>query len=790
MSIDIEKPTQPPAGPPPEDARRIIAAERRKGLPGWVKRLIACLAAGVVLAMMVGKQQGSKNDFGVAFHKAVLNPRIVVFLAIGVLLFFAVTYWPKVKPFIGRPGVWPLASGTLAVVASYTLLNWLDGIADGKFGPLGDLVSETPAVSAVTSAYFGWLAWALVVVALVAIGVTIVTGFRPAAWAGVVLAVIGAVLSYVCHSDVVDVSGNDDHSLGFGVAIIGYLIMVMAGVIVAQTKEQHAQSKRFVNAVLGWRPGAALVVLGLVVGFIALVRAVWFSPSNLNSRFGDLSDVFDGQGVKQYTDAYFGWAAYVLFVVLVVVAAAACFLRRSVLGWVAAVLGLIGTVYTLFVMHDYSDVASKVRTGGSKLGFDGATGPWQNLGTGGWMACGGFFLVGAAGLVVATRRRTGDEVVVDEKGRERVIESSDKGGFLTAQGATKTMLLIAVAAALFYPPTATAQWQSVLVTQIGVYVLLAIGLNVVVGWAGLLDLGFIAFYAIGSYTTAYFTGSLPVDPPSWLQFSPLVAIPFAIVICLIAGVLLGAPTLRLRGDYLAIVTLGFGEIIYTAANQADGITGGPQGTNTDPELGTHPIPPPVLDLGFHRFEWGVSSGSAILQYWYLLLVLIVIVVLAFRRLEHSRIGRAWAATREDEVAAEASGVNTFRIKLLAFAVGASTSGIAGVFYGSQIGYISPESFTFIYSTLIVAYVVFGGAGSLPGAIAGAATLTWLPVFLEDQVPESDKQMWVGAVLLATMIFRPQGLIPAKRRAAELEAHESSPDTAGAVPAAGAVGSTP
>jgi ABC-type branched-subunit amino acid transport system permease subunit len=309
----------------------------------------------------------------------------------------------------------------------------------------------------------------------------------------------------------------------------------------------------------------------------------------------------------------------------------------------------------------------------------------------------------------------------------------------------------------------TEFWQKVLVTEVGVYVLLAVGLNVVVGWAGLLDLGYIAFYAIGSYTTAYLVGSLPVKPPHWLHWfhSPLSAIPFAILACLFAGFLLGAPTLRLRGDYLAIVTLGFGEIVTVVATNDPGhLTGGPQGPT---------VPHPVLKVGGLNITWGQDN----LPYWYLLLVMLVIVVVLFYRLENSRLGRAWAAIREDEVAAQASGVNTTRAKLLAFAIGASTSGLAGVFFATQVGYFDPTLYTLQDSILIVAYVVFGGMGSLPGAMAGAAALTWLPQFLKDQVPQNDRQMWIGAAVLAMMIFRPAGLLPAKRRKAELEGFETS-----------------
>jgi ABC-type branched-subunit amino acid transport system permease subunit len=354
--------------------------------------------------------------------------------------------------------------------------------------------------------------------------------------------------------------------------------------------------------------------------------------------------------------------------------------------------------------------------------------------------------------------------------RDRGPASSDRIGRRTATGrswqdtsrSTRNLLVLGLGLALFYPPTATDFWQKVIVSEIGVYVLLAIGLNVVVGWAGLLDLGFIAFYAIGSYVTAYLVGSLPHKPPSWLHMSPLWAIPFAVVVCLLAGLALGAPTLRLRGDYLAIVTLGFGEIIRIAAiNNPGNITNSTRGPQPA-------VPHPVVHIGPLKWVWGLNN----LQYWYLLLFLIIVVVLAFYRLENSRLGRAWAAIREDEVAAQASGINTTKVKLLAFAIGASTSGLAGVFFASQVGYFNPDNFVLNNSILVVAYVVFGGMGSLPGAMAGAAVLTWLPEFLKDQVPGADRPMWIGAAVLLMMIFRPSGLIPAKRRAAELSGLDS------------------
>ncbi|RLV50086.1 branched-chain amino acid ABC transporter permease [Nocardioides mangrovicus] len=391
-------------------------------------------------------------------------------------------------------------------------------------------------------------------------------------------------------------------------------------------------------------------------------------------------------------------------------------------------------------MHDFSGLAAQSK-------FDGATGAWDNLGTGGWMLCGALTVLAGAGYLVARHEQVEVPDAAPGVSSDAALAAGSKLG--------PALLVVIIASALFFPPTATQFWQTVLVTEIGIYVLLAIGLNVVVGWAGLLDLGFIAFYAIGSYTTAYLTGRLPVKPPSFLELTPLAAIPFAIVICLVAGVLLGAPTLRLRGDYLAIVTLGFGEIIRVVANNSTPVTNGSRGAFN--------IPPPEIHIGPLDIKW----GDNVLGYWYLLLVFVVIVVLLFNRLEHSRLGRAWAAIREDEVAAQATGINTVRVKLLAFAIGASTSGVAGVYFASQIGSFTPENFILNNSILVVAYVVFGGMGSLPGAMAGAAVLTWLPEFLRDQVPAEDRQMWIGAVILLMMIFRPAGLIPARRRRAEL-----------------------
>ncbi len=575
-----------------------------------------------------------------------------------------------------------------------------------------------------------------------------------------VLSVFAAVIGYTSHSDVVSIAKGIDHSFGAGVAAIGFLTMGAAAMSMALSKVQTADSKAFIARVIGWRPGLPLAVIGIILGLLALASATWFSPGVKNATLVDTANTFKGKGLAPVASAYLSWLGWVLLLVVAVLAVLACYRRMAVPGWIAGVIGVVSVVLTLSTMYLFTSL-------GGKLGIDGATGPWQNLGSAGWMMCGGFLLLAGAGFIAATNT---PKVVVPSVGGVRaapVEKSSDAlgGGFFQAPGGTATIAFVAIAFALFYPPTATLAWQSVLVTQIGIYVLLAKGLNVVVGWAGLLDLGFIAFYAIGSYVTAYLVGSLPVKPPSWLHLSPLLAIPFAIGACLIAGVALGTPTLRLRGDYLAIVTLGFGEIIRIAAVNADGITNSTRGPSPV-------VPHPVINLGFFKIQF----GDGVLQYWYLLLFLIVIVYVLFSRLERSRVGRSWAAIREDEIAAQATGVNTTKVKLLAFAIGASTSGLAGVFFASQVGFFDPTNFVLNNSILVVAYVVFGGMGSLPGAMAGAAVLTWLPEFLKDQVPAEDRQLWIGLVILLMMIFRPAGLIPARRRKAELKGLSGEPDS--------------
>ena len=308
------------------------------------------------------------------------------------------------------------------------------------------------------------------------------------------------------------------------------------------------------------------------------------------------------------------------------------------------------------------------------------------------------------------------------------------------------LYLVLLGFAIWYPRTISSAGQNSLVNDVAIYALLGLGLNVVVGFAGLLDLGYIAFYAIGAYTTAYFTSRTAIPWHAPFIWNPFFIFPIALIAASLAGVLLGGPTLRLRGDYLAIVTLGFGEIVQLLAKNAQGITNGPRGA--------FGVPPLSINLLGIKYKWGLDS----LPYYYLILGIIVLVMIAFNALNNSRTGRAFAAIREDEVAAEAMGVPTLRYKLIAFAIGASVSGFAGVIFATE-QFFDPSSFSFQASILVLTVVIFGGMGSIFGVVLGAVVLQGLLYNLRDTVPPNDRYIYFGAVIMIMMVFRPQGLLP-------------------------------
>jgi branched-chain amino acid transport system permease protein len=272
---------------------------------------------------------------------------------------------------------------------------------------------------------------------------------------------------------------------------------------------------------------------------------------------------------------------------------------------------------------------------------------------------------------------------------------------------------------------------------VGVYTILGLGLSIVIGQAGLLDLGYIAFYAIGAYWTALLSTHFGVS--FWIL------LPTSAAVAALFGVVLGYPTLRLRGDYLAIVTLGFGEIIRITLNNWRELTNGP--------MGIMAIPHPTIRVpGLGVLEFGLRVQA----YYFFVLLLAVMSVFVVRRLVHSRIGLAWKAIREDELAAGAMGVDVRRAKLLAFGLGAAFAGLAGSFFAGRAGFVSPESFTFAESVLVVCIVVIGGAGSLAGVILGAVVFIALPELLREAARY--RMLAFGAAMVTLALVRPQGLL--------------------------------
>ncbi len=265
----------------------------------------------------------------------------------------------------------------------------------------------------------------------------------------------------------------------------------------------------------------------------------------------------------------------------------------------------------------------------------------------------------------------------------------------------------------------------------GIYVLLAQGLNVIVGFAGLLNLGYAAFYAIGAYTYALLNTRLGLG--FWES------LPLAAGSATLAGLLLAVPALRLRGDYLAIVTLGFGEIVRLVLNNWDSLTHGPNGITG--------IAPPSL--------WGLSLGKLNL-YYYLVFFTVILSVVVITRTKYSRIGRAWIAIKENEIAASSMGINTTKYKVYAFAFGSFWAGIAGILFAAKMRFVSPESFTFMESVIILSMVILGGLGSVRGAVLGAFSLVILPEVLREV--QLYRMLILGAGLVLLMIFRPQGLL--------------------------------
>ena len=347
------------------------------------------------------------------------------------------------------------------------------------------------------------------------------------------------------------------------------------------------------------------------------------------------------------------------------------------------------------------------------------------------------------------------------------------------------LVLLAYALPLLEPPflsTPDSDFGGVLFL-VTMYMLIALGLNIVVGYAGLLDLGYVGFYAIGAYTVAVFTsghGSWPF----------LLTVPLAVLFTTISGVLLGAPTLRVRGDYLAIVTLGFGEIIRLIAVNVDWLGGnrGIPNIQRPPSLDLFEIPHLNWDSGAPLLDFNDTTKFVVfgvldqIPYYWFGLTVVLVVLWADHLVKDSRVGRAWEATREDEDAAELMGVPTFRFKLLAFSMGAFIGGLAGSIYASRQSFINPQSFMLLFSILFLAAVVVGGQGNRWGVLVGAFLVAYLPERFREF---SDWRVLVfGLALMLLSIFRPEGLLPprrtvrAKQAEHEIEALEEGVDEEG------------
>ena len=347
---------------------------------------------------------------------------------------------------------------------------------------------------------------------------------------------------------------------------------------------------------------------------------------------------------------------------------------------------------------------------------------------------------------------------------------------LSRNPAARWAAVALIAVALIALPFALSQVGTawVRITNLAIlFTLLALGLNIVVGFAGLLDLGYVAFYAVGAYAYALLASPhFGVHLPFW------VILPIGAATAALFGLLLGAPTLKLRGDYLAIVTLGFGEIVrifLTNLARPVNITNRPQGiTGIDPFR--------IGGVSFAKTDTvlGVMISGPMKYYWLLLLVLVAVIAINLR-LQNSRIGRAWEAVREDETAARAMGIDTTKIKLLAFAMGASFGGLAGGMFSAIQGFISPESFVLVESIMVLSMVVLGGMGNIWGVILGALLLSFVPEILRHTVeplqrslfgksiiePEVIRMLLFGLALMLMMLFRPAGLWPSTVRKREL-----------------------
>jgi len=409
-----------------------------------------------------------------------------------------------------------------------------------------------------------------------------------------------------------------------------------------------------------------------------------------------------------------------------------------------ATLTGLGTAIVVSLANTF--IVAVFRNLESNFGLDIPLG-WLYTGTG--LAYSGLVVMLAAGFAVSWwRTRTPPE---PEATRVEAMSGERSLLGLVRGRPAKVVGWLALLALLVLMPLIVGQFLSQVINTVGIYVLLGLGLNIVVGFAGLLDLGYVAFFAVGAYATAILTSSA-----SFLggPFNFWVALPLVVLIAVFSGILIGAPVLRLRGDYLAIVTLGFGEIarVFIASIWLQDYLGGAQGILR--------IPGPPL--------FGVNLRDPTNLY-YIILAFCLIAAFVAWRLKDSRVGRAWAAMREDETVAEAMGISIINYKLLAFAIGAGVGCLGGAFFAIQVGSVFPNSMDLLVSINALSVIVLGGMGSIPGVVLGAFGLVGLPELLREF--EEFRLLIYGAVLVALMILKPEGLLPEVRRRRELHERE-------------------
>ncbi|WP_430709136.1 ABC transporter permease subunit [Pseudodesulfovibrio sediminis] len=364
---------------------------------------------------------------------------------------------------------------------------------------------------------------------------------------------------------------------------------------------------------------------------------------------------------------------------------------------------------------------------------------WQKIG---YMALAIFFGSFVWRWLLARKELKEDATKKESRGEALLtkIQSNNTLKF----GALAVLGLIAV---LF--PQVSSLYQTNIMISCLVYVVLGLGLNIVVGLAGLLDLGYVAFYAIGAY--AYALCNMHWGIGFWFM------LPVGALFGALLGLLLGFPVLRLRGDYLAIVTLGFGEIIRLVLENWGDVTMGPSGISS------------IARPDFFGIKFSISGSTTYM--YYIMVGLMVFTIFCVNRLQNSRIGRAWLALREDEIACQAMGIDKVKTKLMAFALGATWAGMAGVIFAAKTTFVNPASFTFWESAIILSIVVIGGMGSIRGVIAGAVILILVPEYLRDFA--QFRMLLFGAIMVLVMVFRPQGLISAKRKIYEYTASKTA-----------------